>query len=242
CGRQPPTNPDIHLEKATNGHDADAPPGPQITAGDPVTWTYVVSNIGDVPLHNVAVTDNQLGPVSCPKSTLAVGESMTCTAGGTAVAGQYSNLGTAEGTAPDGTVVTDDDPSHYHGLGTGDQGCSPGYWKNHTGSWPPTGYSPGQRVDSVFAQAAAYSGIGSATLLEALKFGGGPGVDGGARILLRAATAALLNASHPGVSYPLTAGGVISSVDAALASGDRDTMLTLASQLDSNNNLGCPLN
>ena len=28
------------------------------------------------------------------------------------------------------------------GGGTGDEGCTPGYWKNHLGSWPATGYDP----------------------------------------------------------------------------------------------------
>lgn len=122
------------------------------------------------------------------------------------------------------------------------QGCTPGYWKNHTDSWPPTGYSPSQSVASVFSQAAAYPEFGSSSLLEALKFHGGKGVEGAAAILLRAAVAALLNASHPGVDFPRTPASVISSVDAALASGDRDTMLSLAMSLDFDNNLGCPLN
>lgn len=95
---------------------------------------------------------------------------------------------------------------------------------------------------SVFGSAGAYSGIGSASLAEALDFGGGSGAEGAARNLLRAAVAALLNASHPGVSYPGLVPFILSSVDQALASGDRDTMLSLASSLDQDNNLGCPLN
>jgi hypothetical protein len=43
------------------------------------------------------------------------------------------------------------------------------------------------------------------------------------------------------VNYPLTTAQVIAQVNAALASNDRSAMLTLASQLDSYNNLGCPL-
>jgi len=97
-------------------------------------------------------------------------------------------------------------------------------------------------VASVFSQSSAYSGIGSASLLDALDFNGGSGVEGGARNLLRAAVAALLDASHPGVDYPRTTASVISSVDSALASGDRDFMLDLATSLDRDNNLGCPLN
>ncbi|MHC4673536.1 MAG: DUF7507 domain-containing protein, partial [Planctomycetota bacterium] len=110
-----PTNPAIDIEKATNGHDADNPTGPQIPVGNPVNWTYVVTNIGNVNLTNVAVTDNQLGAISCPATSLTVGASMTCTASGTAVAGQYANVATATGTDPAGATVSDTDPSHYFG-------------------------------------------------------------------------------------------------------------------------------
>ncbi len=42
--------PGIDIEKATNGADADAPPGPFIPVGDAVNWTYVVTNTGNVAL------------------------------------------------------------------------------------------------------------------------------------------------------------------------------------------------
>lgn len=106
----------IDIEKSTNGNDADSAPGPTIIVGDPVTWTYMVTNTGNVPLNSITVVDNKGVAVTCPKTTLAVGESMTCTASSTAIAGQYSNLGTAEGTAPSGRVVTDSDLSHYSGA------------------------------------------------------------------------------------------------------------------------------
>jgi len=236
--------PMVGIEKATNGHDADSAPGPTLTVGDPVTWTYVVTNTGPVTLSNVAVVDDQEGAVTCPKTTLAPGESMTCMLSGTVVEGQYANLAVVTGQGPQGDPATDSDPSHYYAETPpiGGQGCTPGYWKNHTDSWPPTGYSPAQSVQSVFSEAAAYPSEGAASLVQALDFNGGSGVEGGVRNLLRAAVAALLDASHPGVDYPETAATVISDVDAALASGDRDTMLSLASHLDGQNNLGCPLN
>jgi hypothetical protein len=106
--------PGIDIEKATNGQDADDPPGPYVTPGSTVTWTYVVTNTGAPALTNVAVTDDQLGAVSCPSTTLAAGASMTCTETGTAVAGQYENNATATGTAGTQTV-SDSDASHYFG-------------------------------------------------------------------------------------------------------------------------------
>ncbi|HEU0078599.1 MAG TPA: hypothetical protein VFQ76_13155, partial [Longimicrobiaceae bacterium] len=124
----------------------------------------------------------------------------------------------------------------------GEDGCTPGYWKNHTDSWAGTGYTPGQTVGSVLSGASAFPSLASSTLLQALGFGGGSGTAGAAQILLRAAVAALLNASHADVDYPATAASVIADVNAALASNSRSTMLALAAELDADNNLGCPLN
>jgi hypothetical protein len=117
----------------------------------------------------------------------------------------------------------------------GDDGCTPGYWKNHLGSW--SGYSPSATLTSVFG-AGALDG----SLLDGLNFGGGSGVTGAKRILLRAAVAALLNAASPNVDYTRTTAQVIAAVTSALNSDNRETMLTLASALDADNNLGCPLN
>ncbi len=106
---------EIRIEKATNGEDADRPPGPSIPVGDPVEWTYVVTNTGDVPLSEVTVTDDQGVDVDCPGDALEPGESMTCTGSGVAEEGQYSNVGTAEAVASEGDEVGDEDPSHYFG-------------------------------------------------------------------------------------------------------------------------------
>jgi hypothetical protein len=105
----------IAIEVHTNGEDADTPPGPAIPAGTTVTWTYMVANIGDQSLTNVAVTDNQGVAVSCPLNTLAPGESMTCAASGAAISGQYANIGIATATPEIGPQVTASDPSHYFG-------------------------------------------------------------------------------------------------------------------------------
>jgi hypothetical protein len=107
--------PGIHLEKRTNGEDADQPPGPTIPLGSPVQWTYVVTNTGNSPLANVAVVDDRGVAVTCPKTTLAVGETMTCVAAGTAVCGQYHNVGTATGLSETGAPVSAPDASHYFG-------------------------------------------------------------------------------------------------------------------------------
>ena len=236
-----PAAPAIHLEKYVNDEDADTPPGPSFAAGSPLAWKYAVTNTGNVTLGHVTVTDDRGVVVTCPQATLAVGAAMTCTGASTAVAGPYANIGTATGTPPQGPAVSDDDPCHYTGtVPPGPDGCSPGYWKNHTESWPPTGYSPGQNVASVFPAASSFPALASSTLLAALSFHGGPGEDGAAQSLLRAAVAALLNAAHPGVDYPRTPTAVVAEVNTALL-GTRDDMLALASALDRDDNLGCAL-
>jgi len=119
-------------------------------------------------------------------------------------------------------------------------GCSPGFWKNHLDAWGLTGYSPAGTVEDVFDVPDDY-GLDTDSLLTALQYRGGDDAAGGAEILLRAAVAALLNAAHPGVEYPRSGGDVTNSVNSALASGARETMVALADELDFDNNLGCPL-
>ena len=106
---------DVDIEKFTNGQNADVPPGPILIAGDPVTWTYQVTNTGSRALVNIAVTDDQGVIVTCPQTTLDAGTSMTCTGNGTATVGQYANVGTVEAELPDSSIASDSDPSHYFG-------------------------------------------------------------------------------------------------------------------------------
>jgi len=127
-------------------------------------------------------------------------------------------------------------------------GCTPGYWKQtqHFDSWVPTGLKPTDLVSSVFSQSSLYSLSGKKlsayTLVDGLGFKGGSDLSGAAQILLRAGIAAELNARYSGMNYPLTAGEIVTAVNNALASGNRDTIIALATQLDTNNNLGCRLN
>src|SRR3954447_16303824 len=76
--------PAIDIQKATNGSDADAAPGPSIPIGDPITWTYRVANTGNDTLSGLVVTDDRGVVVTCPRTSLAPGEEMVCTASGVA--------------------------------------------------------------------------------------------------------------------------------------------------------------
>jgi len=113
----------IDIEKATNGEDADTPTGPEILVGDPVTWTYVVTNPGNVTLTNVKVTDDQgVTPVYKSGDTdldgdLGVDETWIYEASGTAVLGQYKNTGTVDAyEGANDEEATDSDLSHYLGV------------------------------------------------------------------------------------------------------------------------------
>ena len=108
----PPPNPAIDIEKATNGEDADLPTGPQVTVGSTVTWTYVVTNTGNTALTSVAVVDDKEGAITCPKNTLAVGETMTCTKQGIAQLGQYANIAKVTAIGPAATAPVPTDKRH----------------------------------------------------------------------------------------------------------------------------------
>jgi hypothetical protein len=106
--------PEVQIVKSTNGQDANEAPGPTIVVGSPITWTYVVTNTGAVPLTSVSVLDDRNVTVTCPGTSVAVGQSMTCTGSGVATAGQYRNVGTVTASSSAGRV-TDTDASHYFG-------------------------------------------------------------------------------------------------------------------------------
>jgi uncharacterized repeat protein (TIGR01451 family) len=122
------THPAIVIKKFVNGQDADTAPGPTVLTTVPVTWTYIITNTGDVTLTRISLSDDKLGKVICPLTELPPGQSMLCTATGNAVAGQYANLGTVTGydqlisncvypSACDVVPLTASDPAHYFGAG-----------------------------------------------------------------------------------------------------------------------------
>ena len=124
-----PREPGIDLEKLTNGEDADRPTGPLLAEGSAVTWTFVVTNTGDVTLHDVAIVDDN-GTldddddiVVASGLTLEPGESVTAVLTGIAEFGQfrndawaYSECGGAIADASDADRCdgpSDHDASHY---------------------------------------------------------------------------------------------------------------------------------
>jgi hypothetical protein len=120
-------------------------------------------------------------------------------------------------------------------------GCPAGLWNREAGLWGPTGLTVGQRVMNVFREANEYGPAGAATVRTALRFREGPGLLGAAKRLLAAGVAAVLNAGHPKIEYPLTQVQVVTRVDTALRNDDVAEILALAAELEDANEAGCPL-
>jgi uncharacterized repeat protein (TIGR01451 family) len=89
--------------------------------GEVITYSYVVTNTGNVTLHRITVNDDKLGPVTCPIDVLAPGEDLTCTATRTITtadvdAGSIRNTAIATGHPPTGPPVTDTDSDIVHAI------------------------------------------------------------------------------------------------------------------------------
>ncbi len=106
------------------------------------------------------------------------------------------------------------------------EGCAPAYWAANPTYWAT--YSSTDRFNTVFG----VTDPDNATLMQTLETTGT-----GRRALGRAAVAALLNASHPGVYYFYTEQEVIDRVREAYATGDYAWAKSL---FDIQNQEGCP--
>ena len=107
----------IVLEKSGTG------PAP-LTPGATVTYTFGVTNTGNVSLTNVVVTDPLpgLSAIACPATTLAAGASMTCTAtyvvtDADATAGVLTNSASVSANPPSGPAVISADAATLAVMG-----------------------------------------------------------------------------------------------------------------------------
>jgi uncharacterized repeat protein (TIGR01451 family) len=103
--------PAVSLVKTAAFNDLVAPTGGSV--GDTITYTFLVTNGGNLPLNDVAIEDPKLSGVTCPATTLAVGASMTCTAPAYRISpedianGSVSNQATVRARSLSGSVVND---------------------------------------------------------------------------------------------------------------------------------------
>ena len=100
--------PAIAINKLTNGGD-----GVTILIDEPVVWSYQLTNTGNTPLTNISVVDDQGVIVTCPETTLAIGQSITCDATGTAIKGSYTNTATVSATYLTTTITATDSSSYF---------------------------------------------------------------------------------------------------------------------------------
>lgn len=175
--------------------------------------------------------------------------------------GQYTDLwsGTAKLGTQAGPIKLDAQDTCKIETPSDFGGCTPGYWKANADNrgavnwFVPTSTT----VQSVFSEAHKnLDGISPAddTLRNALDYKGGKGLEGAERNLLRAATAAYLNAGLDDSIFVFgygDTGKIVADVNKAIVDGyannDRQAMLSLASVLDGWNNfvdengVHCPL-
>jgi hypothetical protein len=84
----------------------------RIDDGDTITWTLTVTNVGNVTLTGIEVSDPTAGPATCPTTTLAPGQSEVCTVPPRTVtaadvaAGKVTNYASASGAQGATAVVT----------------------------------------------------------------------------------------------------------------------------------------
>ena len=119
----------------------------------------------------------------------------------------------------------------------GNQGCTPGYWKNSPGTWPaPFHPAPGPSIKvalELTESACVDAELLEITLGDALALKGG-----GVNALLRHAAAGLLNAYALPSFYP---SALVWDVSQALLDCDPDEIEALKNMLAAANEAGCPL-
>lgn len=91
-------------------------------AGDEVTYSFLVSNTGNVTMDGITIEEGAfsgtgtLGAITCPDTTLEPAEETTCTASYTLTqadvdSGEVTNAATVTGTPPGSTTTVPSDPS-----------------------------------------------------------------------------------------------------------------------------------
>jgi hypothetical protein len=80
----------LTISATADGQPAGAAPGPSVEAGATVSWAYGVRNEGPGNLWALYLWHDGVGAADCPDRVLAPGETVRCTATGTAEAGAHA--------------------------------------------------------------------------------------------------------------------------------------------------------
>jgi hypothetical protein len=201
----------------TEDGDATVLPNPTVAPGSCV----VVAESSSPGGANVSISET---PATFLESATVTNEAGTTTA--------FTNGGSVFVNYIHGVTVTFTNNQPDVPPPSGDEGCTPGFWKQpqHLDSW--TTYAPGADFDATFGVNLFTPNI---TLQQALELNGG-----GTQALARHAVAALLNAASADVDYTYTTAQVLDIVQgdgayAGLTVEQRKNLLAAA------NEIGCPL-
>ncbi|HEY6634510.1 MAG TPA: DUF11 domain-containing protein [Acidimicrobiia bacterium] len=141
-----PAAPSIAVVKTATLDATVVVPGGRVDVGDEISYSFEVTNTGNVTLDPVQVTDPTAGPVDCPVTALASGADMVCTATLTVTqtqidAGSVTNTATATGTfGPSDISATDSVATSLPG--------SPGIEVTKTGALNDSVVGPVGRADA----------------------------------------------------------------------------------------------
>ncbi len=219
----------------------------EVVVGQDAQFVFTLNNTssGDTPALNlVSATDTLLGNIASQMpDPLPLGESTVSINYTTSAPGIISNTANVVYQVagfPNQLPQTD---SASCTVVPGDEGCTPGYWKNHPEQWDgvtPDATTTIQYTDlfnATFGVTPAQSGLAdSVTLMDAVNLGGG-----GLMALDRHAAAALPSAESVNYSYSLA--GVISLYrDAVGADTGPESIYSALAKLSAANNKDCPLN
>ena len=123
-------------------------------------------------------------------------------------------------------------------------GCPVTRWRASPALWAGAGVDPKEQLRSLLAPLegplAPLTKETVRSILDATP-AGAPALLADARALVAETIAAILNAHHEGVGYPIIPAVVVEQTNAALQSGQRTRIAALTSVLEAMNELGCTL-
>ena len=103
-------SPSLSIVKSGTLDNDDVAPATRTDAGDKITYTFTVTNTGNVTLTGVTITDPSFPTLSCSVASLAPGATYTTCTASTALtqahidSGSVSNTATVSGTPPAGAT------------------------------------------------------------------------------------------------------------------------------------------
>lgn len=113
----------LEVSKLTQGQDVQGAPGVLVVPGSEVSWTYTVTNSGNVDLTDVVVSDVDAAGNVVFEDTIPVlgaGASVELSASGTAIEGQYENTVSVSAVDPvdgDKTLQASDSSWYFGAVG-----------------------------------------------------------------------------------------------------------------------------